>query len=241
MGGGREALRREDRLSLAIAIKASDAWRERHPRAVIGILEISGVANGSTAALEERKRAIEAALRGRYKGFSRGDFVAVSPVLAEYVRYYKSFGKTYHVQLQLESIVLKGKSLPSISPLVDANFMAEVETLVLTAGHDAARLQPPVTIDVGAPGERMTQMNGARASMQAGDMVMREAGGIACSILYGQDNRSPISAATTRALYVAYGVPGVGQDVVAAQFARIVEYLRQLARGCVVEQEEYIQ
>ena len=215
------------------------AWRERHPHALIGILEVSGVANAPTRALEERKRAIESALRERYRGFSRGDFVA-APVLADYVRYYKSFGKTYHVQLQLESLVLKGRSLPNVSPLVDANFMAEVETLVLTAGHDAARLQLPVTIDAAAAGERMTQMNGATATMQPGDMLMRDTGGIACSILYGQDNRSPISAATTRALYVAYGVPGVGQDAIAAQFARLVEYVRLFAPRCVVEQEEYI-
>ena len=224
---------------MAIAISATASWRERHPRALIGILEISGVANAPTAALDERKRAIVAALRSRYGGFSRGDFVA-APVLADYVRYYKSFGKTYHVQLQLESLVLKGKSLPNVSPLVDANFMAEVETLVLTAGHDAEKLQPPVVIDAAAPGERMTQMNGSTPGMQPGDMVMRDAGGIACSILYGQDNRSPISATTQRALYVAYGVPGVGQDAVAAQFARIVEYVRLFAPRCVVEQEDYI-
>jgi len=226
-------------LSLASEITATALWRERHPGALIGILEISGVANAPTPALEERKRALEAALRSRYHGFSRGDFIA-APVLADYVRYYKSFGKTYHVQLQLESLVLKGKSLPNVSPLVDANFMAEVETLVLTAGHDGAKLQPPVVIDAAAPGERMTQMNGNMAAMQSGDMVMRDAGGIACSILYGQDNRSPISAATTRALYVAYGVPGVGQDAIAAQFARLVEYVRLFAPQCVLEQEEYI-
>jgi len=220
-------------------ITGTAAWRDRHPGASIGILEISGIANTPTAALAERKRAIESALRERYRGFSRGDFIA-APVLADYVRYYKSFGKTYHVQLQLESLVLKGKSLPNVSPLVDANFMAEVETLVLTAGHDAAALEPPVTIDVAAPGERMTQMNGNTAAMQPGDMLMRDAGGIACSILYGQDNRSPITTSTTRALYVAYGVPGVGQDAIAAQFARIVEYVRLFAPGCVVEKEESI-
>ena len=224
---------------MAIEVTATAAWRERHPGALIGILEISGVANAPTSALDERKRGIETALRERYRGFSRGDFVA-APVLSDYVRYYRSFGKTYHVQLQLESIVLKGKSLPTISPLVDVNFMAELETLVLTAGHDAARLQLPVTIDAAAPGERMTQMNGSTASMQPGDMLMRDAGGIACSILYGQDNRSPISGTTRRALYVAYGVPGVGQDAISAQFARIVEYVRLFAPGCMVEQEEYI-
>jgi len=50
-------------LSLASEITATALWRERHPGALIGILEISGVANAPTRALEERKRAIESALR----------------------------------------------------------------------------------------------------------------------------------------------------------------------------------
>lgn len=62
-------------------------------------------------------------------------------VLKAYRAFYKAFGQTYHVQLQLESVVHKGKSLPSVSLLVDANFMAELKTLVLTTGHDADRLE----------------------------------------------------------------------------------------------------
>jgi DNA/RNA-binding domain of Phe-tRNA-synthetase-like protein len=53
-------------------------------------------------------------------------------------------------------------------------------------------------------------MNGADKNLPPGDMVMRDAQGVCCSILYGQDDRSAISAATTRALYVAYAPPGVG-------------------------------
>ena len=76
--------------------------------------------------------------------------------MAAYVRYYRSFDKTYHVLLQVELIVLKGKSLPGVSPLVDASFMAEVETLALTASHDVARLEGEIVLDISRPGERMT-------------------------------------------------------------------------------------
>src|SRR5262245_64447502 len=82
--------------------------------------------------------------------------------MAGYVHYYKRFGKTYHVLLQLESIVLKSKGLPSVSPLVDANFTAEVETLVLTAGHDAQQLQGEISIDGARDGDKLTDRKSTR-------------------------------------------------------------------------------
>ncbi len=220
-----------------IAIEATDAWRQAHPGAIIGLLEIAGAANhGPCPALNERKRAVEARLRERYRSFARPDFLAL-PVMDAYARYYKRFEKTYHVLLQIESLVLKGKSLPNVSPLVDANFAAEVETLVLTAGHDADRLAAPVVMDVSRADERMTQMDGTERAIRPGDMVMRDRDGIACSIIYGQDNRSPISAQTTRALYVAYAPVGVPAEAVEQQLRGIAEHVRLCVPGATVEQE----
>ena len=220
-----------------ISISVTDAWKAAHPGALIGILEVSQVDNAvASADLNERKRAVEASLRERYKGFARADFVS-APVMSEYVRYYKLFGKTYHVLLQLESIVLKGKPLPDVSPLVDANFIAEVETLVVTAGHDVANLRAPVCIDVSRAGDSLVQMGGSTKSMPAGDMVMRDAGGMSCSIIYGQDNRSPISSRTTHALYVAYAPSGVSETAVESQLRGILGYIRTFAPRCVVEQQ----
>jgi DNA/RNA-binding domain of Phe-tRNA-synthetase-like protein len=186
-------------------------------------------------ALEARKRAIEMKLRERFGRCTRADLVAL-PVMRDYVRYYKRFDKTYHVLQQLESVALKGKSLPSVSPLVDANFAAELDTLVLTAGHDVAKLHAPLSIDVSAEGETLVQMSGSAKRLPAGDMVMRDAQGLSCSILYGQDNRSPLSASTTAALYVAYAPAGVGEDAVRAQLDAIVSNVRTFAPTCVLEQ-----
>ena len=223
-----------------ISISALPAWRTAHPGAVIGLLELSGIENTPPAPeLEAHKRETEAGLRERYAGFSRSDFYALT-TLAAYRDYYKRFKKTYHVQLQVESIVLKGKGLPTISPLVDANFIAEVETFVLTAGHDLTRLQPPVTIEVSREGDEITQMNGARKPMRVGDMVMRDAGGVSCSIIYGQDNRSPITPLTTHVLYVAYAPPGVPKDAVEAQLHGIEKNIRLFAPDAVLEGRELL-
>ena len=219
-----------------LTVTVTADWKAAHPGAIIGLLELSGVVNTQKSPLlDKEKRKTEARLRARYQGFTRQDFLSL-PVISAYEQYYKRFNKTYHVQLQVESIVLKGKNLPDISPLVDSNFMAEVETLVLTAGHDAAKLRGSILIDVSREGDRITQMNGVSRDIRAGDMIMRDANGVSCSILYGQDNRSPISSQTSRVLYVAYAPTGVPAEAVEAQLGKIEANIRLFSPMAIMEQ-----
>jgi DNA/RNA-binding domain of Phe-tRNA-synthetase-like protein len=223
-----------------LSISATAEWRGGHSKAVIGLLELSKVDNTlPSRELDARKDEIQARLRDRYRGFTRQDFLSL-PVMAAYARYYKRFGKTYHVLLQVESIVLKGKTLPNVSPLVAANFMAEVETLVLTAGHDVDKLRGGVAIDVSRDSDELTQMDGTSKAIPSGDMIMRDAMGISCSILYGQDNRSPISAETSRVLYVAYAPAGVSAETVDAHLRAIEEHVRLVSPLAVREQHELL-
>jgi len=90
---------------------------------------------------------LEEHLRKQFAGQDRAA-VASHPVLQIYSEYYKRFKKTYHVQLQLESIVLKGKSIPTMAALVESMFMAEVKNMLLTVGRDLDTLQLPLTLDV---------------------------------------------------------------------------------------------
>jgi DNA/RNA-binding domain of Phe-tRNA-synthetase-like protein len=207
---------------------------------VIGLLELSGVDNTRLSPeLEARKRETETRLRGRYGGFSRQDLVSL-PIMAAYQKYYKRFTKTYHVLLQLESIVLKDKFLPSVSPLVDANFTAEVDTLILTAGHDVAKLVSPVVMDVSKNGDSIVRMNDAPKEMEAGDIIMRDATGVVCSIIYGQDNVSPITSATTHVLYVAYAQVGVPAEAVENHLRMIETNVRLFCPDARVEQHQLL-
>jgi DNA/RNA-binding domain of Phe-tRNA-synthetase-like protein len=222
-------------------ITGTSDWNAAHPGAMIGLLELSGVDNTRhSPVLNERKRQVEQHLRREYAGYSRKDFLAL-PVMAAYTRYYRQFEKTYHVLLQVESLALRGRNLPDVSPLVDANYTAEVETLVLTAGHDADRLLAPVVIDVSRPGDELAPMNGPQRVIQAGDMVMRDREEICCTILYGQDNRSPITVETRHVLYVAYCPAGVPHEAVEAQLTQIEKNVHLFSPEARLEQRLFLE
>lgn len=223
-----------------LPIFATLAWHTAHPGAVIGLLELSGITQPEASpALEARKREVEAQIRARYQGGARKD-IAAHPVMAAYIKYYKRFSKTYHVLLQAESVAIKGKNLPAVCPLVDAAFTSEMESFVLTAGHDVDLLQPPILIDVSHEDEQMVQMDGTVKVIRAGDMIMRNAEGISCSILYGQCKRSPITAQTKHVLYVAYAPNGVPVETVRAHLDGIEANIRTFSPNATLEQISFL-
>ncbi len=216
-------------------IKITDQWHSTFPGGHVGLLLIGNVDNSiRTRALDQKKKEVESSLREKFAGFSRQDLLDLA-VLKAYRNYYKKFKKTYHVQLQLESVVQKGKSLPDVSPLVDANFTAELETLVLTAGHDADLLKAPITIDATQGNEQFIQMNGQIRTLRPNDMMMTDSQSIVCTIIYGQDKRTPISPETRRALYVAYAPPGVPKKSIQQQLDSIQDNIVLFAPEADVE------
>lgn len=118
--------------------------------------------------------------------------------------------------------------------------MAEVETFVLTAGHDADRLKGEVVFTVSREGDQITQLNGQLKPIRAGDMMMRDAEGVSCTILYGQDNRSLISVQTTHVLYVAYLPVGVPTEAVNTHFQKIEANVRRFSPSVVIKRQQIL-
>jgi DNA/RNA-binding domain of Phe-tRNA-synthetase-like protein len=71
-------------------------------------------------------------------------------------------------------------------------------------------------------------------------MIMRDAEGVCCSIIYGQDARSPISSETSHVLYVAYAPAGVPAEAVESQLRRIEENIRLFSVDTTVEQRRLL-
>lgn len=192
----------------------TEAWKAMYPEAHAGVLAMHEVENPPHhAALEERKLLLEQQLRERYAGQDRAQ-IARLPALQAYQAYYRRFNKTYHVQLQLESIAFKGKSIPSVAALVEAMFMAEVNHLLLTAGHDLDTLHLPATLDVSRSGERYTLLRGQEQELKAGDMMISDQVGIISNILYGPDQRTQIQAQTRNVLFTVYVPAGIEEQAI---------------------------
>jgi len=167
----------------------------------------------SHVALDKRKEELEAQLRARFSNYDRAALKALPPIQA-YNAYYKRYKKTYHVQLQLESIVFKGKSIPRVAALVEAMFMAELKNLLLTAGHDLEAVQKPVKLDVAVGGERYIRLNGQEQELKPGDMMIADAQGIISCVLYGPDFRTRITPETKQVLFTVYAPSGIGEQAV---------------------------
>src|SRR5512140_388139 len=174
--------------------EVTTAWKSAFPGAHAGVLVMKDVSNPSQhPELERQKGELEAELRSQFSGQDRAALSSNS-VLQAYNNHYRRFKKSYHVQLQLESIAWKGKSIPSVSALVEAMFMAEMKNMLLTAGHDLDALQLPARLNVSQGAEVYTMLRGQPQQLKPGDMLIADRAGIISNILYGPDQRTQIQS-----------------------------------------------
>ncbi|MGW8220671.1 MAG: phenylalanine--tRNA ligase beta subunit-related protein [Syntrophobacteria bacterium] len=192
----------------------SEACKATYPGAAAGILVMKNVANPARhSEFDGHKEAFQKQLRSRFAGYDRAGLKAL-PTIQAYNTYYKRYKKSYHVQLQLESVALKGRSIPRIAALVEAMFMAELNSLLLTAGHDLETVQQPIRLKVAEGTESYTLLNGKEQLLKTGDMFMADAEGVISSLIYGPDRRTRITPETRQVFFGVYAVPGVANQTI---------------------------
>ncbi len=204
----------------------TDRWKSRYPDAAAGALVVHAPDNPSgSLALEQARHELEATLRERFAGCARSELIAL-PAIQAYNAYYKRYDKTYHVLLQLESVALKGKPIPSATALVEAMFAVELRNLLLTAGHDLDTLQGAVRLDAANGGEPYEGLNGKPQTLKPDDMYIADGAGIISSILYGPDRRTMITPQTRRAFYTVYAPAGIPVEDVRSHLEDIAGLIR---------------
>jgi len=104
-----------------------------------------------------------------------------------------------------------------------------------------AKLREPIVIDTAHEAEVMIAMSGSQKEVRKGNMVMRDQLGLCCSILYGQDNRSPITAETEHVLYVSYAPIGVPAETVMDHLIQIKQNVNLFSPNARVEQSRLLQ
>lgn len=205
--------------------EVTSSWKMTYPDALAGVLVMRDVSNPPQhTTLEHKKLALEEELRAQFAGKDRAA-LAAHPVLQAYAAYYRQFKKTYHIQLQLESIVLKGKSIPTVAALVESMFMAEMQDLLLTAGHDLDVLNLPLTLDVATGTEGYILLRGEEQTLKPGDMMISDRTGVISSIIYGPDQRTQIRPETRNALFTVYAPSGVNEQTVVDHLQHIKDYV----------------
>ena len=198
-------------------------FRAALPSGIFGALVVRGCPNRTRAlALPPVQREVEDRLRRRFPGES----IDADPVAQAYAGYFRRFGSRYPVVHQAKTI-LAGRPIESPSALVEAMFTAEVDSLVLTSGHDLDVLAGSLTVDVARDGDRYTKINGKEQALKPGDMVVRDAEGVIASVLYGPDFRTRLREESSAALFGAWCPVGLTAAAAEVHLDFLAALLRQ--------------
>ncbi len=163
-----------------------------------------------------------------------GETIDADPVARAYAQYFRRYGGRYPVVHQAKT-VLAGRSIESNSALVEAMFTAELDSLVLTSGHDLNALRFPLAVDVAVAGDSYTRLSGKDQILKAGDMIVRDEEGIIASVAYGPDDRTRLRPDTDAVLFGAWCPVGIAPMIVEAHLEKLAVFLRREWPASAVE------
>jgi DNA/RNA-binding domain of Phe-tRNA-synthetase-like protein len=200
----------------------------------LGVLIMTDVDNLSTHdTLDNLKHDLEENIKKKHEQTTSQELKALHP-MDVYISYYKKFGYTYHVLLQLNSVIHE-KTIPCVSPLVEAMFMAELKNMLLTAGHDLEKIKQPITLKPSTGTETYTGMNDKQITAIPNDIMIADSQSVISSILKGPDHRTCIDTKTKKVLYTVYAPSGIEKELIIQHLNDIEFYVRTFSPNATTQ------
>jgi len=204
-----------------------DSVRELYPGAKMGILAVKDVSDSGFMTEEEVAEFLQDLSR-KYAQFEREELKELYPISA-YIAYYKKFGSSYHLLGQLESLIKGKKTANFDSGLLQAMFLSEMDDMLLTAGHDLAKLHLPLELKIATGEETYQSISGKEAVVVIRDLLLIDKEGPVSSILKGPDFPSRITSQTSEVLFSVYAPPGIGEGYIKDSLKKLEKRIRALS------------
>ena len=194
------------------------ALQKKYPTSIFGRLTIRSVPNMKMhETIEQRKRNLEQKIREDTKEVKTLDMIQY------YDSYFKSWKKTYTYPIEYQLNTIKnGRNLPRVSVLVDSMFIAELNSMILTSGHDLDTIQGDLAFDISRGDEQYLKINGKEQDLKKGDILLKDEEGIISCILFGPAKRTTIIPKTKNVLYFAWCPETISDELVKAHLNEIL-------------------
>lgn len=210
-------------------IQLTSDLKNLYPESIFGSLIIRNFANiKSHDTLEERKRDLERKIKE-----GEGE-VERSSMIKKYDSYFKQWKKTYPIEFQIKTIKA-GRRFPKVSALVDVMFLAELNSCILTSGHDLDKIQGNLTFDVSSGGENYLKLNNQEQKLKQSDVILNDEEGLLASILYGPAKRTSITMKAKNALYFAWCPYITDEGLIKAHLNEILSYISNISETITSE------
>ena len=201
-----------------------------YPGVMMGILAMRNVKASAPPDPAFVQKTVEA-IRGKYGHLDRNGLKVQYPI-SIYAAYYRTFGYSYHVLAQLESILSGKRSLGGATGLLTAMFQTELETMLLTAGHDMDRLTTPLRLMLSTGQETFRSISGKDVHTVENDLMVVSGETVISSILRGPDFGSRITPDTKNVLFTVYAPPGIEIGTVKQALQKLEEMINRISSAC---------
>lgn len=209
--------------------------RDAFPGVEIGVMRFEGIDNRPRPGLFERER--EQAIAAVRAEFADAAAIPEHPAMSVWRAAYRAFGTNPTRQRPaVEALVRRvvaGKELPSISPVVDAYLVAELEQLVPYGGYDADRLQGDVVLRRSPGGEPFTAIGESEpSSTEPGEVVYADAASVLTRHWNHRDcEHAKVADGSTRVMLVCEVLPREGGPSARECCERVVELVGRECGG----------
>jgi DNA/RNA-binding domain of Phe-tRNA-synthetase-like protein len=120
---------------------------------------------------------------------------------------------------------------PIVNLYIDTHIMAEMCHGILMAIQDLDRFQGLWKLDLARDGETFQGVSGKMILCKEGEIVLRDDGGIVCSLYQGPDFRTKIDSSTKNIVVYVFTAPGVLEEQVGKGLQLALEILEKFGGG----------
>lgn len=207
-----------------IDLTITDAYRQRFPDLAFGIGTIQDCTYfGKTEAFKLFKRELLRRMR------RRANLAQIEERIALYAQFFEEWGYPCPLPGHFKRAVDMG--FPIVNLYIDTHIIAEMSHGILMAIQDLSRFQGAWRLDLADEGETFQGVSGAGIFCKEQEIVLRDEGGIVCSLFQGPDFRTKVDASTQDIVVYVFTAPGVQGENVLNGIRLALEILEKFGGG----------
>jgi DNA/RNA-binding domain of Phe-tRNA-synthetase-like protein len=207
-----------------VSLKITDAYRQKLPDLSFGIGTVQGCSQfEKSEAFKVFKRELLRKMR------RKANLAQIEERITLYDQFFKEWGYLCPLPGHFKRAVDMG--FPIVNLYIDTHIMAEMCHGILMAIQDLDRFQGEWRLDLATEGETFQGVSGGILLCKEEEIVLRDEGGIVCSLFQGPDFRTRVDPSSKNIVVYVFTAPGIEEKHVGNGIQLALEILQQFGGG----------
>ncbi len=207
-----------------VSLTITEAYRQRFPDLVFGIGTIQ------LCTYFEKSESFKLFKRDLLRKMRRkANLAQIEGRIDHYDRFFKEWGYSCPLPGHFKRTIEMGFSI--INLYIDRHIIAEMVHGILMAIQDLDCFQGGWRLDLAHEGETFQGVSGGTIRCKENEIVLRDEGGIVCSLFQGPDFRTRVGPASKNITVYVFAAPGIQEEQVSGGLQLALEILEKFGHG----------